>query len=382
MDMSNGSIGSRAACASAQQPRVVTGFSRQPRVYEVWPHFGGAQIGGQNRFCCWGRCVTGPKIDLWYNICAWCFLVVPTALYFVFCGQWLWEHVSPALPLLTLAVFVVNIIFLLLTSCTDPGILPRYKLQQAVHGLEEEVRKACGVQPPDINPITLEPLDPITQAQFEVGYKWCTSCKVVRPPRCSHCRDCDNCVLRFDHHCPFVNNCVGQRNYGYFSGFLLSTGCLGFSVFAGIVITVAKFSGQPSKDPVVWLLLVIIGVPTAVLLLGVILLSLFHSVLVCSGKTTKDICSKAARQERRNRGARVAVTDMEAPPSQGAAEALVKAIGAPPSGGAGEALPSGDGAVAVLHRDPLVSIVGAPHRWWNRGPSLIHARDRVDVSMG
>merc|ERR1712125_78347 len=65
------------------------------------------------------------------------------------------------------------------------------------------------------------------------GYRWCRTCRIVRPPRASHCPDCDNCVLRYDHHCPFVNNCVGQRNYHFFFGFVTSV-CL----LAGLVLPV------------------------------------------------------------------------------------------------------------------------------------------------
>jgi hypothetical protein len=45
---------------------------------------------------------------------------------------------------------------------------------------------------------------------------------VVRTDRSRHCSICNRCVERFDHHCPWINGCVGTGNHGPFAIFIFS----------------------------------------------------------------------------------------------------------------------------------------------------------------
>merc|ERR1711988_930957 len=136
------------------------------------------------------------------------------------------------MPLATLSIFLITTGSLLATCCTDPGVLPRREVVVATRSADR-LEEQLGY---DLLARKTVPLDGsgggrnLPMDLTSRGYRWCRTCRIVKPPRASHCPDCDNCVLRYDHHCPFVNNCIGQRNYHFFFGFVTSVLCLALLV--------------------------------------------------------------------------------------------------------------------------------------------------------
>lgn len=112
-----------------------------------------------------------------------------TSQYFVL-WPWAMDHSGRLGPgrLLLFNVAVVFIFWTFYLACQDPGkVTESYVPPEAASG--------CAI-------------------------RYCQPCHAFKPPRTHHCRSCGRCILRMDHHCPWLSGCVGYYNHAAFIKFL------------------------------------------------------------------------------------------------------------------------------------------------------------------
>ncbi|CAG9334442.1 unnamed protein product [Blepharisma stoltei] len=118
-------------------------------------------------------------------------------------------HYPVHVIIISCIIFIMSFLSFFLVSCMNPGYL---------------------YQKPDQDLLTLyEKIHP----EF-----LCPKCIVKRTRTTKHCQHCGRCVDRYDHHCPWIRNCVGRKNYRVFIWFI--TICL-IDFTYHIVISLLEF---------------------------------------------------------------------------------------------------------------------------------------------
>ncbi|KAI4375216.1 hypothetical protein MLD38_013113 [Melastoma candidum] len=130
------------------------------------------------------------------------------------------DHYGISIMALAILFTVYDLVLLLLTSGRDPGIIPR------------------NAHPPEP-----EGFDALQKSS--IAKRACCTGLLDVPTVLS-----EQLVERFDHHCPWVGQCIGLRNYRFFFMFVFSTTILCVYVFAFCWVYIRKIMGL--EETTIW----------------------------------------------------------------------------------------------------------------------------------
>jgi len=259
-------------------------MTKYTKAWELFP--------GKNKFYCNGRILTTKDNKILFVSLG--LITLTYGLFIAFdCRLTLIDNYKFGIliPIICTVLYVFVLAMLFRTSFSDPGVVPRASQDQAKaaerQALDEE-RAQTGYKGYRAAPRERE----IEISGVTIKLKYCYTCKIYRPPRTSHCSICDNCVERFDHHCPWVGNCIGKRNYRYFYIFLISLSILDVYIFVFSVINMVNLYQRNQRNLIE---AVSDSWPSALIILitffsmwSVVGLCGFHTYLTCFNVTTNE----------------------------------------------------------------------------------------------
>ena len=155
---------------------------------------------GNNYFIFKGHMIEGP-CSFRPTLLTSSAMTIPTILFLSFYSQYMKNEISFIIPFIIFFIYIITLIYLLVGSFSDPGIIRRFNFNN-INDYKFKYLKRKEAK--------------IFHLGYIINYKYCNTCGIMRPNHSTHCGDCNNCVERFDHHCPWMGHYAGKRNYLYF----------------------------------------------------------------------------------------------------------------------------------------------------------------------
>ncbi|KAL7945418.1 DHHC palmitoyltransferase domain-containing protein [Trichoderma barbatum] len=124
--------------------------------------------------------------------------------------------------------------------------------------------------------------------------RFCKKCQARKPDRAHHCSTCRRCVLKMDHHCPWLAACLGLHNYKPFLLFLVYTTIFSFYAFAvsGTWFWTEVMDDSKYLDTLLPINFIMLAVMSGIIGLVVGAFTTWHIMLACRNQTTIECLEK------------------------------------------------------------------------------------------
>lgn len=138
----------------------------------------------------------------------------------------------------------------------------------------------------------------------------CDHCKSLVELDSKHCWECNKCVVGFDHHCPWLNTCIGTRNYAAFFSSVVTSFLLLSSIMAVTIMLLVEEAQEELRIGRFVSLAIIVAAHVPLCVLELTLL-LFHTYLIAMQITTFDYLTGKVSQRRADHEAAKNAADVE-----------------------------------------------------------------------
>jgi len=141
-------------------------------------------------------------------------------------------------------------------------------------------------------------LQPSVERKRYGGVRICQWCYKAKPDRCHHCSQCNRCILKMDHHCPWVANCIGFYNYKFFMNMLFHCSMTTLLVVSTSYPILSRTMSHPDTfDYKVSYFVMTAYILASVLCFIITAFFLFHIYLISVQYTTIEFCEKRSEED-------------------------------------------------------------------------------------